>query len=88
MKCPNCKNEVSSDWQVCPFCEYRPKKCSNPDCCSDWLPESAEFCPKCGNKIGNQHSNVERTNCDETIAYIIKKKELSLIIKSLLSTAK
>lgn len=53
MNCPNCNKEVSPDWNACPFCGYKPKKCSNPHCGAGWLPQDAQFCRECGTKIAS-----------------------------------
>ena len=58
MNCPNCKKEVFPDWNVCPRCGYKPKKCSNPSCHSGWLPQEARFCPVCGSKVGGNALSV------------------------------
>ena len=52
MKCPNpnCNQEVSPEWNMCPHCGYKPVKCNNPNCNSGWLPQEAKFCPVCGRK--------------------------------------
>lgn len=50
MQCPNCKNEVNPEWKLCPYCEYKPKKCSNPKH-QDWLTEDAKFCCICGKPL-------------------------------------
>ena len=54
MKCPNCNKEVQPLWQVCPFCQYKPKRCSNNDCNTGWLPQNAHFCPKCGSPVAGE----------------------------------
>lgn len=51
MKCPNCKKEVSPEFNVCPWCGYKPKKCSKPGDQDLWLPEEARFCPRCGEPL-------------------------------------
>lgn len=53
MKCPNlkCSKEVSSEWKLCPFCGYEPKKCSNTKHAPRWLPQEAKFCPECGEPL-------------------------------------
>lgn len=48
MNCPKCNKEVSPEWELCQFCGYEPKKCSNPGCQPHWLPQDAKFCPQCG----------------------------------------
>lgn len=48
MKCPNCNKEVSPEFNVCPWCGYKPKKCSKPEHQDLWLPVEARFCPRCG----------------------------------------
>lgn len=58
MNCPNCNKEISPEWELCPFCGYKPRKCSNPNCHSGWLPQEARFCPECGSKIGGDASSV------------------------------
>lgn len=56
MKCPNCKNEVSPEWKICPNCEYKPRVCSKQGCESGWLPAVAHFCPQCGSPVkGEEH---------------------------------
>lgn len=67
MKCPNCKNEVSSEWKRCPFCDYSPNLCSKPGCKSGWLPQEAHFCPLCGSPVKGE----EKLGLKETIAKII-----------------
>lgn len=52
MNCPNCNKEISPDWKLCPFCEYKPKKCSNTKHVPRWLPQEARFCPECGETLG------------------------------------
>ena len=51
MNCPNCKKEVSPEWNACPYCGYKPEKCPKPGCKSGWLPANALFCPECGTAI-------------------------------------
>lgn len=51
MKCPNCSKEVSPEFNVCPWCGYKSKKCSNPEHQDIWLPEEAFFCPRCGEPL-------------------------------------
>lgn len=58
MNCPNCNKEVSPEWELCPFCGYKPKKCSNPQCNSGWLRQEARFCPECGSKVEGDASSV------------------------------
>ena len=56
MKCPNCQNEVSPEWKICPNCEYKPRFCSRQGCESGWLPAVAHFCPQCGSPVkGEEH---------------------------------
>lgn len=56
MKCPNCKNEVSPEWKICPNCEYKPRVCCKQGCESGWLPAVAHFCPLCGSPVkGEEH---------------------------------
>ena len=88
MKCPSCNNEVSHTWKRCPYCEYVPRKCSNPDCVSNWLPSLAIYCPNCGKRISDMQTNTKSETKDETIANIIKKKELSSLLYSIMSAAK
>ena len=72
MNCPNCNKEVSPDWNVCPHCGYKPKKCSNPSCNAGWLPQEARFCPVCGRKINAEE---EREKAEEQrIAEEARKK--------------
>lgn len=52
MECPNCHNTISNDWISCPYCDYHPKKCTNPSCKPLWLPLDALFCPQCGKPMG------------------------------------
>ena len=56
MNCPNCNKEVSPEWNVCPHCGYKPKKCSNPSCNAGWLPKEAKFCPVCGRETTAESS--------------------------------
>ena len=43
------------EWMVCPFCGYKPVKCSNPQCgCKEWLPKEARFCPACGTSVDGE----------------------------------
>lgn len=51
MKCPNCNKEVSPEFNVCPWCGYKPKKCSKPEHQDLWLPVEARFCPRCGEPL-------------------------------------
>lgn len=51
MKCPNCNKEVSPEFNVCPWCGYKPKKCSKPEHQDVWLPVEARFCPCCGEPL-------------------------------------
>ena len=51
MKCPNCNKEVSPEFNVCPWCGYKPKKCSKPEHQDVWLPVEARFCPRCGSPL-------------------------------------
>lgn len=51
MNCPNCNKEISPDWELCPFCRYVPKKCSNTTHPPRWLPQEARFCPECGEPL-------------------------------------
>lgn len=61
MICPNYKNEVSPEWKICPYCEFNPKLCSNPDCKSGWLLTQAHFCPVCGSPVkGEEHLNLKK----------------------------
>lgn len=62
MKCPNCNNEVSAEWTICPFCKYEPKRC--PECNMGWLPQDAKFCPACGCELEREGSYEDD---DETI---------------------
>lgn len=54
MNCPKCNKEVSHDWELCPYCGYKPKKCSNSNCNSGWLSQEAKFCPVCGSNLSEQ----------------------------------
>ncbi|MBR4918063.1 MAG: Hsp70 family protein [Bacteroidales bacterium] len=54
MNCPKCNKEVSSEWKLCPFCGFEPKKCSNPECPPRWLPQEAKYCPVCGAQLEKQ----------------------------------
>lgn len=60
MKCPNCGKEVSPEFNVCPWCGYKPKKCSKPEHQDVWLPDDARFCPRCGESLegDNTQENV------------------------------
>ena len=57
MKCPNCDKEISPEFNVCPWCGYKPKKCNKPEHQDVWLPSEARFCPRCGEPL----SEVEET---------------------------
>lgn len=62
MNCPKCNKEVSPEWELCPHCKYTPKKCSNPDCKSGWLPQDAKFCPECGGPLkGGVSDEIDET---------------------------
>lgn len=51
MRCPNCDKEISSDFNICPWCAYRPKRCSHSEHNTLWLPIDARFCPICGQPL-------------------------------------
>lgn len=70
MKCPNCNKEVLPEWKTCPFCEFKPKLCSDPNCKSGWLPQQAHFCPKCGSPVKGE----EGLNLKESIAAVVAVK--------------
>lgn len=60
MKCPKCEKDISPEFNVCPWCGYKPKKCSNPEHQDVWLPEDARFCPRCGEPLsGDLNKNLE-----------------------------
>ena len=54
MKCLNCNKEVSPEFNVCPWCGYKPKKCHNPEHQDVWLPVEARFCPRCGEPLSDE----------------------------------
>ena len=54
MKCPNCNKEVSLEFNVCPWCEYKPKKCRKFEHQDVWLPAEARFCPRCGEPLAEE----------------------------------
>lgn len=63
MKCPHCEKEVSPEFNVCPWCGYRPKKCSKPEHQDVWLPTDARYCPRCGEPLESKNTlEDERAN--------------------------
>ena len=67
MKCPNCNKEVSPEFNVCPWCGYKPKKCSKPEHQDLWLPVEARFCPRCGEPLSafcGEKASWKRNNDD------------------------
>jgi tetratricopeptide (TPR) repeat protein len=45
-ECPNCRELVEKDWELCPQCGTRlPRKCAN---CGALLPKGVGRCPSCG----------------------------------------
>lgn len=75
MKCLNCGKEVSPEFNVCPWCGYKPKKCSKPEHQDVWLPDDARFCPRCGNAL-NEVDN------DSDYVSIIKNEDRNVNQKS------
>lgn len=83
MNCPNCNKEVSPEWSVCSHCGYKPKKCSNPDCKSEWLPTEAIFCPECGKTLGRPSSVIDEKT-GETTSIMELYPNLNLVPTSLI----
>ena len=86
MKCPKCSSEVISEWKVCPYCQFIPKRCGNTECEPRWLPLEARFSPQCGRALNGNMSSIKTIEQRETVAEIVKKKELSRLVGSLLNT--
>lgn len=66
MKCPNCNKEVSLEFNVCPWCEYKPKKCRKFEHQDVWLPAEARFCPRCGEPLSEEKARGTETRETET----------------------
>lgn len=68
MNCPKCNKEVSPEWNVCPYCGYKPTKCRNSNCNSGWLPQDAKFCPICGTPLDGHTSTEPASKYDTNSA--------------------
>ena len=66
MKCPKCDKEVSPEFNVCPWCGYKPKKCNKPEHQDVWLPAEARFCPRCGEPLSDEKAGGTETRETET----------------------
>ena len=66
MKCPKCDKEVSPEFNVCPWCGYKPKKCNKPEHQDVWLPSEARFCPRCGEPLSDEKAGGTETRETET----------------------
>jgi len=50
IKCPNCMNDISSDFTFCPSCGYNLEGGKCPEC-KEKIDASWKICPHCGNKL-------------------------------------
>ena len=63
MKCPNCDKEISPEFNLCPWCGYKPKKCNKHQ--DVWLPVEARFCPRCGEPLSDENARGSETETRE-----------------------
>lgn len=53
-RCPNCKNVVEENFNVCPICkETLKKKCEN---CGERINAEWKYCPYCENPVGKSEA--------------------------------
>ena len=84
MKCPNCDKEISPEFNVCPWCGYKPKKCNKPEHQDIWLPVEARFCPRCGEplpdeKAGGAEAGVNKSYPKKNQEFVVEGVRFNMV---------